>query len=164
MKLTALKAKTYETWQTLHTVAEAFAQVSTPQYDQVFKQEVRSYGDLRYKATWERAFTSLLAKLLYDYNDDNRTLILLHFLAYPQAEGHSYLRPLLLEQFLMFPYGFDCLMKGLQAIAQYGTASYSTSVFDLSTFAHEFHTAAVRAGRTAELTAAGTPLLVPSAA
>jgi hypothetical protein len=66
MKLTALKTKTYETWQTLYEVQEAYVQVSLPQQDPVFKQEVRSYGDLRRKVTWERAFTSLLAKLIYD--------------------------------------------------------------------------------------------------
>ena len=164
MKFAALKAKTYETWQTLYAVEEAFVQVSSPVQDTVFKQEMRGYGDLRRKSTWEKAFTSLLAKLLYDHNDDDRTLVLLHFLEYPQVEGFADLRPLLLEQFLMFPYGFECLLKGLQAIAQYGTSGYSTPVSALRAFVHEFHTAAVRAGRTTELGADGTAFLVPSAA
>ncbi|PSB31502.1 hypothetical protein [Stenomitos frigidus] len=146
MKLAALKQKAYETWQTLYTVEGAFVQISTPVHDQVFKQEVRSYGDLRRKQTWEKAFTSLLAKLLYDHNDDARTLILLHFLTYPEQEGFADLRPLLVEQFLMFPYGLDCLREGLNDIAQRGTSGYSTSVSTLQAFAHECHTTALRLG------------------
>jgi len=166
MQLAALKAKTYETWQTLYEVESAFVQLSTPTQDVVFKQEIRGYGDLRRKATWEKAFTSLLAKLLYDHNDDERTLVLLHFLEYPQQEGFADLRPLLLDQFLMFPYGFECVLNGLQAVAQHGTSGYSTPVSALNLFVHEFYSAAVRAGRTAELGVDGTTFLpsLPSAA
>jgi hypothetical protein len=139
MKLTALKVKTYETWQLLYEVQGAYVRVSTPVQDAVFKQEVRGYGDLRRKATWERAFTSLLAKLLYNYNDDSWTLILLHFLHFPKKEGFTDLTPLLIEQFLMFPYGFDCILKGLQEIVRYGTAGYSTSMSELKAFADEFY-------------------------
>jgi len=146
VKLADLKQKAYETWQTLYTVEEAFVQISSPQDDQVFKQEIRGYGDLRRKRTWEKAFTSLLSKLLYDHNDDASTLILLHFLTYPEQEGFADLRPLLVEQFMMFPYGLDCLQQGLNDIAQHGTSGYSTSVSTLQAFAHECHATATRLG------------------
>ena len=121
MRLIELKQKIYRGWRTLHQVNDAYCPRSSCIQDEAFNRETRSYGDLRFKQTWEQAYSVIKAKLLFDSNDDNQFLIEFHLIRAPQNEGWKYLVNQVVEQFIAIPEGFDCLLNGFEQISRYGS-------------------------------------------
>ena len=142
MQVAELKQKVYSRWCGLYTYNKAHFVKSSPTEDQTFKQEMRSFGDLRRRLTWEKAFSALEAKSLWDFNDDNQFLIEFYLVAVPKKEGWIYLVPQVVEQFIAIPGGLDCLLNGFEQIRNEG-CGYGASQSDLKELMH----AATEAGR-----------------
>ncbi|MGB7444202.1 MAG: hypothetical protein WA919_24310 [Coleofasciculaceae cyanobacterium] len=116
MKLCELKEQAYRSWQTIHHLNRAY----TPNTDQAFKDEARKYGDLRLKSTWETVFAQMLAHVIYDANDDDKTLIETYLILCPQHEGWWHLVNKVIDAFLLFPDGWEMLTNGFEQIYGYG--------------------------------------------
>ncbi|MGL5084032.1 MAG: hypothetical protein ACRC8A_21305 [Microcoleaceae cyanobacterium] len=86
----------------------------------MFKQEVKAYGDLRHKLTWEKVFSFFEAKTLWEANDDNQFLIEFYLVQAPREEGYNHLVPQIVQEFVTFPEGLEMLMDGFQQIRDYG--------------------------------------------
>jgi hypothetical protein len=82
-----------------------------------FKQEIRTYGDLRYKATWQKAFAVLEARNIWEANSYNKDLITTQF-HYDPSRWDWELRYEVIDQFLAIPGARDCLIDGLEQIFQ----------------------------------------------
>lgn len=112
MKLSELKQETYEAWERLSSYHSALVQ---PEH---FKPDVKVYGDLRYKATWQKAYAAFVARNIFDANTDNRSLITIQ-LHYTPERWDWDLRHQILDQFLAIPGGLDCIINGLEQILRY---------------------------------------------
>ncbi|HAX86552.1 MAG TPA: hypothetical protein DCY91_09825 [Cyanobacteria bacterium UBA11370] len=111
MKLSILKQKVYHAWECLSTYNSALVQSEN------FKSDVRYYGDLRRKKTWEKALVAFIAQNMFDSNLDNYNLILWQFNFTPDRWDYEF-RNQILEEFLALPGGLDCLVNGLEQIFQ----------------------------------------------
>lgn len=112
MKLAELKQHVYNAWESLSRYNGALVQPEN------FKPEVRAYGDLRYKVTWQKAYAAFVARNIFDANTDNRSLITEQFNYTPERWDWE-LRYQILEQFLAIPGGLDCIINGLEQIFGY---------------------------------------------
>ena len=112
MHLKELKERVYRSWECLSDFNDALIQPEN------FKSEVRSFGDLRYKSTWQKAYCSFWARNIFDSNSDNRSLITIFF-NYTPDEWDWELRHEILDQFLTLPGGLDCIINGLEPILKY---------------------------------------------
>lgn len=109
MHLHKLKQRVYEAWERHYWFKRTIVQ---PEH---FKPEIRSFGDLRRKATWEKAlvrFEALNAKigLLDAYN-----LILLSFNFKPDDWDYEY-RHQIFDEFLMLPDALDLIKTALEQL------------------------------------------------
>lgn len=111
MKLSIIKQKVYHAWECLSTYNSALVQSEN------FKSDVRYYGDLRRKKTWEKALVAFIAQNMFDSNLDNYNLILWQFNFTPDRWDYEF-RNQILEEFLALPGGLDCLVNGLEQIFQ----------------------------------------------
>jgi len=115
--LKGLKEKSYFLWCYLTDVEAQFGAVFAEQYAR-FKQAIRSqFGDLRYRVTWERAWSSLTADHLWENLDDNRFLIQL-FTEFAPQEGWDHLIAFILDRLLQNGEALDCIKRGLERILQ----------------------------------------------
>jgi hypothetical protein len=117
--LKGLKERAFETWYMLNgwleevysgkaDIAALFVQ---------FKNEVRSqFGDLRYKATWERAWAKIEMDALWAGFDNNEFLV--QFLAGAYKGGWGHLLPLVLDEFLKDEISLSCVKDGFERIVQ----------------------------------------------
>lgn len=112
MKLAELKQKVYSAWECLSDFNDALIQPEN------FWQEVRAFGDLRCKSTWQKAYCSFWARNIFDSNSDNRSLITVFF-NYTPTQWDWELRHEILDQFLAIPGGWDCIINGLEQIFNY---------------------------------------------
>lgn len=161
MKLKQLKEQVYSSWQYLHLVDGVYVdRAGTPTTNAAFKAEIRTYGDLRKKVTWEKAFASLQAKFLYNTNGDSAQMVRLNFIKAPKEKGYYELLPQLVEQFMMMPDGLECLIDGVKELASYRVpvAGYSTSDRDLVELFDAIQEAGRRLGRAVEFGPEPTPI------
>lgn len=115
--LKGLKEKSYLLWCYLNDVEEQFGMVFAEQYVR-FKQATRSqFGDLRYKATWERAWASFTADHLWQ-NFDNSKFLIRTFTEFAPKEGWDHLTPLILDRLLQNERVFACIKDGFERIVQ----------------------------------------------
>jgi hypothetical protein len=109
MNLKQLKSYVYEAWVRLHSFNGAVVQPEN------FKSEVRRYGDLRKKSTWEKAVAAFRAQNFFDSNLDNYNLIIWQFHFYPERWDYEF-RHQILEEFITIPQGLQCIVNGLEQI------------------------------------------------
>ena len=112
MRLDELKERVYEAWEALSTYNSALVQPEN------FKKEVSAFGDLRFKATWQKAYAAFVARNIFDSNSDNRTLVTVQLYFSPLRWDWE-LRQEILDQFLAIPEGVDCIINGLEQIFSY---------------------------------------------
>lgn len=106
MKLQDLKTVTYETWSFLHELEDAVLQPEN------FKAEIRQYGDLRCKSTWETAYVALEAATLEYPALENWQMVQMCFCRPDRAELVDY-KDQVLGAFLQFPDGWERIKDGL---------------------------------------------------
>jgi hypothetical protein len=109
MKLRELKQFTYNSWEFLHWLEGAVVQPET------FKSEVCRYGDLRRKATWEKAFAAFEAAAIEYPALENGQAIQLCF-CHPQEPEIIEYNDLILLEFLKFPDAIDRIENGLERL------------------------------------------------
>lgn len=109
MKLAELKAQVYECWRDLSEFQSAIVEPDR------FKPEVRRFGDLRRKITWEKAYAAFKAKNCYDACLDAWTLIRYSFNFTPDRWDYPY-RHQVIEAFLTLPEGLDLIKLGLEQL------------------------------------------------
>ncbi|MBP0016720.1 MAG: hypothetical protein J7647_04085, partial [Cyanobacteria bacterium SBLK] len=109
MKLSTLKAETYDAWECISTFNDAVVQ---PEH---FKTEVRAFGDLRCKETWKKAYCSFWAQNIYDSCLDAYNLIRIYFNPSPDDWDYE-LRYRIFEEFLKFPDGLELIKLGLEQL------------------------------------------------
>ena len=109
MKLHTLKTETYESWKRLSAYNSAIVQ---PEH---FKPEVRSFGDLRCKSTWENAYCAFTARNISDSCLDAYELITIQFNYSPEAADYV-LRHQIFEAFLALPHGLELIKAGLEQL------------------------------------------------
>ncbi len=112
IKLAELKQQVYNAWESLSIYNVALVQPEN------FKPDVRAYGDLRYKVTWQKAYAAFVARNIFDANTDNRSLITEQFNYTPERWDWE-LRYQILDQFLAISGGLDCIINGLKQIFDY---------------------------------------------
>lgn len=109
MRLKELKQRVYEAWERYHWFKQTVVQLEN------FKSEIRAFGDLRCKKTWEKAlvrFEALNAQigLLDAYN-----LILLSLNFKPEDWEYEY-RHQIFEEFLMLPDALELIKTALEQL------------------------------------------------
>ncbi|MBP0017995.1 MAG: hypothetical protein J7647_10610 [Cyanobacteria bacterium SBLK] len=109
MNFAELKKETYEMWECVSTFKGAVVQ---PEY---FKGEVKTFGDLRCKETWKKAYCSFYAKMIRSSILDAYNLILYQFNPSPDDWDYE-LRYRIFEEFLTFPDGLDFIKLGLEQL------------------------------------------------
>ncbi|HBL11353.1 MAG TPA: hypothetical protein DD379_08080 [Cyanobacteria bacterium UBA11162] len=109
MKITELKDQVYQCWTDLSNFKGAVIQPEN------FKQEVRQYGDLRRKSTWEKAYAAFWAKNCYDSCLDAWTLIRYSFNFTLDRWDYEY-RYQIIEEFLQIPGAIELIQLGLEQL------------------------------------------------
>ena len=110
MKLHQLKKAVHYRWQSVIEINEAVVQ------PEQFKDEIRrQFGDLRYKATWEKALARFYAQIIHDACLDAWGLILYGLNFKPGDRFYEY-RHQIFEEFIAFPDGMELLKAGLEQI------------------------------------------------
>lgn len=112
MQLKQLKSVVYEIWQLIHKANRAVVQTEQ------FKPEMKTYGDLRRKATWEKALAVLWANAMFDTNSDNYTLVSVMLNPKPGGWEYEY-RHQIFEQLLAIPGAIECIKNGLEQVYNY---------------------------------------------
>ena len=80
-----------------------------------FKTEIRRYGDLRCKSTWEKAYVALEAMTLEYPALENWQMVQMCFCRPDRAELINY-NDQVLEAFLQFPDGLERIKDGLERL------------------------------------------------
>ncbi|NJN31442.1 MAG: hypothetical protein HC824_14210 [Synechococcales cyanobacterium RM1_1_8] len=109
MKLPDLKQHVQDAWQDLAEFNGAVLQ------ERNFKPEIRSFGDLRYKTTWQKAYASFAARSAWFGGITEHTAIC-HVLNFIPDRWDYDLRHLILDEFLALPGAQDFLIRGLEQI------------------------------------------------
>lgn len=109
MNLLELKQRVYDDWQRRCWYNGAVIQ------SELFKPEIRQYGDLRRKVTWEKALARFHALNLWDGCLDAYTLITEHFNFQPERWDYEY-RFEILDEFLALPGGLEAFQTGLEQL------------------------------------------------
>ena len=109
MKLKELKQQVYECWRDLSAFNGALVQ------DAQFKPEVRQFGDLRRKSTWQKAYTVFWAKNIYDSCLD-AWMLCTRFFNYSPNQWDYELRFDVFDEFLKLPEGLDLIRQGLEQL------------------------------------------------
>ncbi|MEO0759710.1 MAG: hypothetical protein AAFY78_22875 [Cyanobacteria bacterium J06648_16] len=108
MKLPELKERTRYVWEILHSWKGEPVE-STDQ----FVQEIRSFGDRRFKRTWIKALCRFKAMLAYESCLDAWALLAISFNFSPDRWDYE-LRHQILDEFLMYPDSLEIIKAGLE--------------------------------------------------
>jgi hypothetical protein len=123
MKLEQLKIKAYEAWDDWHQIQAVIPDADT------FQSEARTYGDLRLKATWESAFSDLLARCWTEYVRmvlivEDAEIIQYYLLDYFRDAEWRYLRPQVVARLIEVPQVCEKIGSGLaEYIRQHPTTT-----------------------------------------
>jgi hypothetical protein len=115
MRISELKQQVYEEWHRRHWYKQAVCSPSTPASDEMFKREIRTYGDLRRKVTWVKALARFSALNSYEACLDACNLILYDFNFTPERWDYEF-RHQVIEEFLMLPGSLDLIKLGLEQL------------------------------------------------
>ncbi len=107
MKLAQLKQQAHESWETLNLIDGAI-----PSPDQ-FRQEMRQYGDLRCKVTWEQACIDLEAKWIV-YGLENWALV--RYFQKPDTIIGQQFNHQVLNVVLSYPRILEQIKQGLECL------------------------------------------------
>ena len=110
MKLPEIKRRTRQAWESLN--AWKGGVVLQPEN---FGQEVKSFGDRRYKKTWIQALCRFEAMLSYKSCLDAWALISISLNFTPDRWDYEY-RHQILDEFLMYPDGVELIREGLEQL------------------------------------------------
>lgn len=108
MKLQELKARTRELWDYSH---KSHGAIAIPNQ---FKPELRHFGDLRCKATWEKAYCHFYARQIHDCCLDAFTVPLSLSLA--EEDWRYPYREVIFDEFMKLPGGLELLREGLEQL------------------------------------------------
>ncbi|MBD2093235.1 hypothetical protein H6F67_25660 [Microcoleus sp. FACHB-1515] len=109
MRLQQLKQQVYEDWERRCWYNGAVIQ------PELFKLEVRTFGDLRCRSTWVRALCRFHALNVWEGCMDSWTLITLHFNFQSGCWNYEF-RQQILDEFLTIPGAFDALKVGFEQL------------------------------------------------
>ena len=110
MKLAELKEEVRYTWESLEDKGDGII----PQPEN-FLPEMRKYGDLRRKATWEKAFVRLYSAFFHRPGMEASFLVTNVFNFTPSKAFYEY-RHEFFEAFLMYPDGLDLIQEGWEQL------------------------------------------------
>ena len=113
MKLAELKEEVFGLWECIEDDGRGII----PQPEN-FLPEIRKYGDLRKKETWEKALFALHPACFHGALLDASFLITNVFNFTPSKACYEY-RHELFEAFLMYPDGLELIKMGLEEIYSY---------------------------------------------
>ena len=108
MKLAKLKKQTWQQWVKINSWGES---LTTPADRYV--EEIKQFGDLRYKATWIKALARYEAKWIYDNCLDSWSLPLITLNFTPQHQNYD-IRHEIFGEFLMYSDGLELIKDGLE--------------------------------------------------
>jgi len=115
MRSSELKQQVYADWYRRHWYNQAVCVSSSPTQDEGFKQEIRTYGDLRLKTTWVKALARFAALNSQEGCMDACNLILYDFNFTPDRWDYEF-RYQVIEEFLMLPGALDLIRLGLEQL------------------------------------------------
>ena len=110
MKLQLLKKMVRRRWESLHSFQGKLLATEA-----AYVSDIKSFGDRRYKATWEAAYCRLRAQNIYEGTLDSYAFITHAFNAQPEDRDYEY-RDRIFEEFLLYPDGLDLIKQGLEQI------------------------------------------------
>ena len=113
MGLKELKEEVYESWECLSKYKGAIIQPEN------FKSEVRTYGDLRCRATWEKAYAVFYAKTNWDAGIAGHTAICYAFNFSPEHWQYR-IRHEMIEQYLAISEAKESVIQALWEIFNSG--------------------------------------------
>lgn len=121
MNLAELKEEVRDTWEDLQGT---YADVVLPE---TFLPEIRKYGDLRKKATWEKAFVYLYTAFFHRCAGIEAYWYVTDFFNFtPDKRFYEY-RHELFEAFLQYPDGLDIIKLGLEQLYRH-TATQTENI------------------------------------
>lgn len=109
MKLAQLKQEVYECWEDLSRFRNALIQPEN------FRAEMRTFGDLRYKRTWQKAYAAFYAKNAWDSGITPHTAVAYVFNFTPERWDYE-LRQEIIEQYISIPGALEFIIEGLEEI------------------------------------------------
>jgi hypothetical protein len=114
MKITELKKIVRETWERMHWLEGAIAQPNS------FKTEMRGYGDLRRRATWEKAYIYLQAEIISKPVLERGHMIQLYFV-HPEAQELVEYNDQVLDAYLQYGHSLESIRDGLEQLWFYAS-------------------------------------------
>jgi len=115
MRISELKQQVYEEWHRRHWYNQAVCTPTVAVRDEVFKHEIRTYGDLRFKSTWIKVLARFSALNSYEACLDASNLILYDFNFTPDRWDYEF-RHQVVEEFLMLTRSLDLIKLGLEQL------------------------------------------------
>jgi hypothetical protein len=109
MKLKTLKQIVWQTWHQHHKLERAIAVPET------FKPEMRRYGDLRRRATWEAAYAALQAAIIDNPVLEPGMAIQIYFTQPEEPQLVEY-NDQVLSAYLQFPHALEAIRDGLEQL------------------------------------------------
>lgn len=109
MKLLELKDKVWKAWKLSNDASGVITQEAT------FVQDVKRFGDRRYKVTWIKALVQFTAQVSYESCLDAYMLVLDTFNFTTDRWDYEY-RHEILDAFLTYPDGLDLIRTGLEQL------------------------------------------------
>lgn len=107
MKIQELKAEVRSSWETLNLTD------GTPTDEALYKAELRKFGDLRCKSTWERAAISLEARWILG-GLENRDII--HYFCAPDTPVGMVYNQAVLDELLLDSSALGRIKNGLESL------------------------------------------------
>lgn len=109
MKLLKLKDKVWKAWTLFNAASGVITQ------DATFAQDVKRFGDRRYKETWIKALAQFTAQASYESCLDAYMLVLDNFNFTADRWDYEY-RHEILDAFLAYPDGLDLIRAGQEQL------------------------------------------------
>lgn len=109
MKLPDLKEKVWKAWTLFNDASGVITQ------DATFIQDVKRFGDRRYKVTWIKALAQFTAQASYESCLDAYMLVLENFNFTTERWDYEY-RHEILDAFLAYPDALDLIRTGLEQL------------------------------------------------
>ena len=112
MKLAELKRRTWRQWEKSHSWKGQLT--SSPDS---YVADIKFFGDLRYKATWERALAKYIAQRAYEGCLDS-WMLPLYMLNFQPSDWEHEFRYQILDEFLLYPDGLYLIKQGIEDVFQ----------------------------------------------
>ena len=110
MKLPELKKRVWRVWTRLNSWKGELTSVP-----ERYVEDVRRFGDRRYKQTWVKALARFEAIRTYETCLDGWALIAINFNFTPTHRNYEF-RHEIIDEFLMYPDGLEMIRDGLEQL------------------------------------------------